>query len=71
MHAMRFGQPARRRVDRLRGIAGARIRRLHEVMVGQYAVRGRGRCIGKARSFVDDIADILELDFDSYLPDPR
>lgn len=45
MYGMRFGEPApeRRSVDQLRGIEGARVKRLYEVLAGQYGVEWRGR----------------------------
>ena len=45
MYDMRFGEPApqRRSVEQLRGIEGARVRRLYEVLAKQHGVRWRGR----------------------------
>lgn len=45
MFAMRFGEPApeRRSVERLRGIEGARVKRLYEGLAQRYGVRWRGR----------------------------
>ena len=45
MYDMRFGEPApqRRSVDQLRGIEGARVKRLYDVLAGQYGVEWRGR----------------------------
>lgn len=45
MYDMRFGEPApqRRSVDQLRGIEGARVKRLYEVMARQHGVRWKGR----------------------------
>ena len=45
MYDMRFGEPApqRRSVDQLRGIEGARVRRLYEVLAKQHGVKWRGR----------------------------
>ncbi len=45
MYDMRFGEPApqRRSVDQLRGIEGARVKRLYEVLARQHGVRWRGR----------------------------
>ncbi len=45
MYDMRFGEPApqRRSVDQLRGIEGARVKRLYEVLARQYGVTWKGR----------------------------
>ncbi|MCY4373820.1 MAG: type I-E CRISPR-associated endonuclease Cas1e, partial [Spirochaetaceae bacterium] len=45
MYDMRFGEPApqRRSVDQLRGIEGARVKRLYDVLAGQHGVEWRGR----------------------------
>lgn len=45
MYDMRFGEPApqRRSVEQLRGIEGARVRRLYEVLAKQHGVRWKGR----------------------------
>ena len=45
MYDMRFGEPApqRRSIDQLRGIEGARVRRMYEVLAKQHDVRWRGR----------------------------
>ncbi len=45
MYDMRFGEPApqRRSVDQLRGIEGARVKRLYEVLASQYGVTWKGR----------------------------
>ena len=45
MFDMRFGEPAprRRSVDQLRGIEGARVKRLYEVLAGQHGVTWKGR----------------------------
>lgn len=45
MYDMRFGEPAplRRSVDQLRGIEGARVKRLYEVLARQYGVKWKGR----------------------------
>lgn len=45
MYDMRFGEPApqRRSVDQLRGIEGARVKRMYEVLAKQHDVRWRGR----------------------------
>lgn len=45
MYDMRFGEPApqRRSIDQLRGIEGARVKRLYEVLAGQYGVKWKGR----------------------------
>lgn len=45
MFEMRFGEkpPERRSVDQLRGIEGARVRKLYEIMAKQYRVRWSGR----------------------------
>ena len=45
MYDMRFGEPApqRRSVDQLRGIEGARVKRMYAVLAKQHDVRWRGR----------------------------
>ena len=45
MYDMRFGEPTpqRRSVDQLRGIEGARVKRMYEVLAKQHDVRWRGR----------------------------
>ena len=45
MYDLRFGEPApqRRSVDQLRGIEGARVKRLYEVLARQHGVRWKGR----------------------------
>ena len=45
MYSMRFGEPApqRRSVDQLRGIEGARVKRLYEVLARQHGVKWTGR----------------------------
>lgn len=45
MYAIRFGEdpPARRSVDQLRGIEGARVRELYKLMAQQHGVRWDGR----------------------------
>jgi CRISPR-associated protein Cas1 len=45
MFAIRFGEaaPERRSVDQLRGIEGARVKRLYELLAGQHGVRWDGR----------------------------
>jgi CRISP-associated protein Cas1 len=45
MYAMRFGEepPARRSVDQLRGIEGARVRRQYQLLAQQFGVRWSGR----------------------------
>ena len=45
MYDLRFGEPApqRRSVDQLRGIEGARVKRLYEVMARQHGVKWKGR----------------------------
>lgn len=45
MYGMRFGEPApqRRSIDQLRGIEGARVKRLYEVLARQYGVTWKGR----------------------------
>ena len=45
MYDMRFGEPApkRRSVDQLRGIEGARVRRLYGVIAGQHGVKWKTR----------------------------
>ena len=45
MFELRFGEPApeRRSVDQLRGIEGARVKRLYEGLAQRYGVRWRGR----------------------------
>lgn len=45
MYAMRFGEepPARRSVDQLRGIEGARVRRTYQLLAQQFGVKWTGR----------------------------
>lgn len=45
MYAIRFGEdpPARRSVEQLRGIEGARVRRTYQMLAQQYGVQWRGR----------------------------
>ena len=45
MYDMRFGEPAplRRSIDQLRGIEGARVKRLYEVLAGQHGLKWKGR----------------------------
>ena len=45
MYSMRFGEPApqRRSTDQLRGIEGARVKRLYEVLARQHGVKWKGR----------------------------
>ena len=45
MYDMRFGEsaPQRRSVDQLRGIEGARVKRLYHVLAGQYGIKWKGR----------------------------
>jgi CRISPR-associated protein Cas1 len=45
MYAMRFGEepPARRSVDQLRGIEGARVRRSYQLLAQQFGVKWSGR----------------------------
>lgn len=45
MYDMRFGEPApqRRSIEQLRGIEGARVKRLYDVMARQYHVKWSGR----------------------------
>lgn len=45
MYALRFGEepPARRSVDQLRGIEGARVRRTYQLLARQYGVEWKGR----------------------------
>lgn len=45
MYAIRFGEepPARRSVDQLRGIEGARVRRTYQLLAQQYGVLWKGR----------------------------
>ncbi len=45
MYDMRFGEPAplRRSIEQLRGIEGARVKRLYEVLARQYGVAWKGR----------------------------
>lgn len=45
MYALRFGEepPARRSVDQLRGIEGARVRRTYQLLAKQYGVDWKGR----------------------------
>ena len=46
MFSMRFGEPApeRRSVDQLRGIEGARVKRLYELLATQHRVKWNARC---------------------------
>lgn len=57
MYAMRFNEepPARRSVDQLRGIEGARVRRLYQVMAQKYGVPWKGRNYDPA---VWDVSDL-------------
>jgi len=45
MYEMRFGEPApaKRSVDQLRGIEGARVKRMYQIMATKYGVRWSGR----------------------------
>ncbi|HXF55401.1 MAG TPA: type I-E CRISPR-associated endonuclease Cas1e, partial [Hyphomicrobiaceae bacterium] len=45
MYAMRFKEdaPERRSIDQLRGIEGARVRRMYQILARQYGVPWRGR----------------------------
>lgn len=45
MYAMRFGEqpPSRRSVDQLRGLEGARVRKVYQLMADRYGVSWRGR----------------------------
>jgi len=45
MFELRFGEPAplRRSVDQLRGIEGARVRKIYELLANQYGVKWNGR----------------------------
>ena len=45
MYDMRFGEPApqRRSIEQLRGIEGARVKRMYEVLARQHGVKWRGR----------------------------
>ena len=45
MYDMRFGEPApqRRSIDQLRGIEGARVKRLYEALARQHGVKWKGR----------------------------
>lgn len=45
MYSMRFGEaaPQRRSVDQLRGIEGARVKRMYELLARQHGVRWKGR----------------------------
>lgn len=45
MYGMRFGEPApsRRSIDQLRGIEGARVKRMYEVLAQRHGVKWRGR----------------------------
>lgn len=45
MYALRFGEepPARRSVDQLRGIEGARVRRTYQVLAERFGIRWKGR----------------------------
>ncbi len=46
MYELRFGEksPERRSVEQLRGIEGARVRKLYQLMAKQYGVAWKGRC---------------------------
>ncbi len=57
MYAMRFGEPApqRRSVDQLRGIEGARVKRLYETLAKQHGVKWRGRRYDPAEWQVADL----------------
>ncbi|KMJ44382.1 CRISPR-associated protein Cas1 [Xenorhabdus khoisanae] len=61
MFELRFGEPApqKRNVEQLRGIEGARVRKIYQILAKQYGV-------SKPLSFVYDIADILK--FDTVVP---
>ena len=45
MYSMRFGEPAplRRSVEQLRGIEGARVKRMYQLLAQQHGVKWRGR----------------------------
>lgn len=45
MYAMRFGEepPARRSVDQLRGVEGARVRRMYQLLAQQFGLKWSGR----------------------------
>lgn len=45
MYALRFGEdpPARRSVEQLRGIEGARVRQMYRLLAGRFGVRWQGR----------------------------
>ncbi len=45
MYALRFGEepPARRSVDQLRGIEGARVRRIYQLLAKKYGIEWKGR----------------------------
>ncbi len=57
MYAVRFGEeaPERRSVEQLRGIEGARVRRLYQVMAQKYGVAWRGRNYDPSEWDVSDL----------------
>lgn len=59
MFALRFGEepPARRSVDQLRGIEGARVRRLYELIAKRFKVSWKGRRYDPADWTAGDVAN--------------
>lgn len=59
MYAMRFGEepPARRSVDQLRGIEGARVRRSYQILARQFGVKWTGRDYDPERWDGSDVAN--------------
>lgn len=59
MYALRFGEPApaRRSIDQLRGIEGARVKRLYELLARKYKVRWRGRRYDPRKWDASDLAN--------------
>lgn len=57
MYAVRFGEepPARRSVDQLRGIEGARVRRSYQLLARQFGVKWNGRNYDPAAWDVSDL----------------
>ena len=56
MYSMRFGEPAplRRSVEQLRGIEGARVKRMYQLLAQQHGVKWRGRSYDPRRWTVGD-----------------
>lgn len=59
MYAMRFGEepPARRSVDQLRGIEGARVRRTYQLLAQQFGVKWSGRDYDPEQWDASDVAN--------------